>query len=440
VLAGAHSLDPARLIGEPGAEAFRACDERVIALNVRAMVHRVFRLSISPERAPDVRRVVDFDGRAALHDVHDVIQRELDLDDDHLYAFYLSGKYFDRASEHSLSPDSPHDSGRSALFRLGLTAGQQFAYLFDFGDEHRHTVTVVSIADVDAPLSEPVLVESVGEPPPQYDDVDEAEEPYELPEYLEPVAPLAEAVLALSEQLDELYAAEETEEEGTAEEPSGPPEAIVSLLRELSKAALALAGELEQDAEALHELDEWSQGRELLPRLLELPLGLVSAGELDSALAVARAFTFAEPESCNGDIAVILAEGGKQAEAKAQLESNLKQFPESYLAALKAGAALEALGDDVAAEASYRKALALAQDDGDEEGALNLLVEFLEERERFEEADALLAASGDVPQLARVPGFIDDLQSPVVNLPPSAARNDPCPCGSGKKYKKCHGA
>jgi uncharacterized protein YecA (UPF0149 family) len=21
----------------------------------------------------------------------------------------------------------------------------------------------------------------------------------------------------------------------------------------------------------------------------------------------------------------------------------------------------------------------------------------------------------------------------------SAGRNDPCPCGSGKKYKKCHG-
>ena len=23
---------------------------------------------------------------------------------------------------------------------------------------------------------------------------------------------------------------------------------------------------------------------------------------------------------------------------------------------------------------------------------------------------------------------------------PKAGRNDPCPCGSGKKYKKCHGA
>jgi SEC-C motif-containing protein len=29
---------------------------------------------------------------------------------------------------------------------------------------------------------------------------------------------------------------------------------------------------------------------------------------------------------------------------------------------------------------------------------------------------------------------------PVRNEGPKVGRNDPCPCGSGKKYKKCHGA
>lgn len=29
---------------------------------------------------------------------------------------------------------------------------------------------------------------------------------------------------------------------------------------------------------------------------------------------------------------------------------------------------------------------------------------------------------------------------PVVRAAPKVGRNDPCPCGSGKKYKKCHGA
>jgi uncharacterized protein YecA (UPF0149 family) len=27
----------------------------------------------------------------------------------------------------------------------------------------------------------------------------------------------------------------------------------------------------------------------------------------------------------------------------------------------------------------------------------------------------------------------------VSNGAPKVGRNDPCPCGSGKKYKKCHG-
>ncbi|MGN1324764.1 MAG: SEC-C metal-binding domain-containing protein, partial [Candidatus Spyradenecus sp.] len=28
---------------------------------------------------------------------------------------------------------------------------------------------------------------------------------------------------------------------------------------------------------------------------------------------------------------------------------------------------------------------------------------------------------------------------PIVNEQPRPGRNDPCPCGSGKKYKKCCG-
>ena len=31
-------------------------------------------------------------------------------------------------------------------------------------------------------------------------------------------------------------------------------------------------------------------------------------------------------------------------------------------------------------------------------------------------------------------------QETVVRTFPKVGRNDPCPCGSGQKYKKCHGA
>jgi hypothetical protein len=34
----------------------------------------------------------------------------------------------------------------------------------------------------------------------------------------------------------------------------------------------------------------------------------------------------------------------------------------------------------------------------------------------------------------------EDAQEPYVRGGPKVGRNDPCPCGSGKKFKKCHGA
>jgi preprotein translocase subunit SecA len=46
--------------------------------------------------------------------------------------------------------------------------------------------------------------------------------------------------------------------------------------------------------------------------------------------------------------------------------------------------------------------------------------------------------SGPGPRPARVGG--DDVLKTIRREEPKVGRNDPCPCGSGKKYKKCHGA
>jgi preprotein translocase subunit SecA len=42
------------------------------------------------------------------------------------------------------------------------------------------------------------------------------------------------------------------------------------------------------------------------------------------------------------------------------------------------------------------------------------------------------------PRPARVGGDDAPIRT-VRNDAPKVGRNDPCPCGSGKKYKKCHG-
>ena len=46
-------------------------------------------------------------------------------------------------------------------------------------------------------------------------------------------------------------------------------------------------------------------------------------------------------------------------------------------------------------------------------------------------------AAAHAPTPARTGG--DDVIKTVKREEPKVGRNDPCPCGSGKKYKKCHG-
>lgn len=52
--------------------------------------------------------------------------------------------------------------------------------------------------------------------------------------------------------------------------------------------------------------------------------------------------------------------------------------------------------------------------------------------ERLEQLQAIREMSGlDESHLD------DDIVESTVRLPPKIGRNDPCPCGSGKKFKKC---
>jgi preprotein translocase subunit SecA len=47
------------------------------------------------------------------------------------------------------------------------------------------------------------------------------------------------------------------------------------------------------------------------------------------------------------------------------------------------------------------------------------------------------SVQAQTPAPARTGG--DDVIKTVRREEPKVGRNDPCPCGSGKKYKKCHG-
>jgi uncharacterized protein YecA (UPF0149 family) len=73
----------------------------------------------------------------------------------------------------------------------------------------------------------------------------------------------------------------------------------------------------------------------------------------------------------------------------------------------------------------FRKIDELAHLDADEG---DLVMQALDERLASEGLDPVFATLGQ------------EEEKPDSAPAAKTGRNDPCPCGSGKKYKKCHGA
>jgi uncharacterized protein len=132
-----------------------------------------------------------------------------------------------------------------------------------------------------------------------------------------------------------------------------------------------------------------------------------------------------------------------------RLEGDLADLP-AYAQVWAAGflAAVESWPEDwlpprdpEAAEmlaAALEDIAALAEDD-EGEPAFSMFSEEGPPSVSNERLDALAAAIWGVYALRQVWRSLGPRIEPV-RKPPQPGRNDPCPCGSGKKYKKCHGA
>jgi len=58
---------------------------------------------------------------------------------------------------------------------------------------------------------------------------------------------------------------------------------------------------------------------------------------------------------------------------------------------------------------------------------------------QFQHAEATSALAEDVPELPPPPAAAQEAHRPFVRDDRKVGRNEPCPCGSGKKFKQCHG-
>jgi preprotein translocase subunit SecA len=81
---------------------------------------------------------------------------------------------------------------------------------------------------------------------------------------------------------------------------------------------------------------------------------------------------------------------------------------------------------------------------------MTVRIQSAEEVQQAEEAAALAAQQQQIQyqhteykeggaQAAEIPAPASEHPGTVRNMMPKVGRNEPCPCGSGKKYKQCHG-
>jgi hypothetical protein len=126
----------------------------------------------------EISRTFEMSGHYTLADLHSVIQRLFDWDDDHMYAFYMNNKLFDSTCEYKGAPSYAMEeetfswenkrSDRIQIRDLGISEGHKFLYCFDFGDEILHEI----VLEQTRPLveGEPLtcLINETGTPPSQY--------------------------------------------------------------------------------------------------------------------------------------------------------------------------------------------------------------------------------------------------------------------------------
>jgi hypothetical protein len=152
-----------------------------------AVAQPIFVFKVALAGSEEIWRRIAIRGGQTLDDLHEAIFEAFDRFDEHLYSFYFpkpgsKGRARIRdAQEYACSYMAEDPSWGepgvkttdAKVTSLGLTPRRKLYYLFDFGDEWWHEITVEK---TDAPAEKgryPRILDKHGPSPPQYPDFDE---------------------------------------------------------------------------------------------------------------------------------------------------------------------------------------------------------------------------------------------------------------------------
>lgn len=146
----------------------------------------MFKVALADDKS--VWRRIAARGSQTLDDLHEAIYEAFDRYDEHLYSFYFPqpgtrGRARLRTAVEYSHPytleegdflgESALNAAETKLSALGLKPRQVFLYLFDFGDEWWHEITVEQTDARPEKGKYPRVLETHAASPPQYPDMDE---------------------------------------------------------------------------------------------------------------------------------------------------------------------------------------------------------------------------------------------------------------------------
>lgn len=118
------------------------------------------------DTTPVVWRIVEVPLTISLSGLHEVVQAAMPFENHHLFEFRVGGRRYALPD-----PDFPNPEVRSpkvAKLRTVLEGDvRQFSYVYDFGDNWQHTITVEALSPADPALDYPRFVDGGRRAPPE---------------------------------------------------------------------------------------------------------------------------------------------------------------------------------------------------------------------------------------------------------------------------------
>ncbi|HET9957227.1 MAG TPA: SEC-C metal-binding domain-containing protein [Polyangiaceae bacterium] len=450
-----------------------------------------FTFHVSPLSESQVYRTIEAAGSATLEQLHRAIVAAFNLDQEPAHAFFLNGHAWDAEfGVWGCADQSQRASSETRIESLELVERKRILYLYDFDAEICLDVRVTRIEKDASGPAQPALVGSAGELPPSYlepsSDADEDEEEdeeqadaeaeakrAELLAAAEPtLAALAERVRACIEfaevrlqmQFDEMEEHfEDAAVSGAGEEgsPSGQHEAVEEgeggepgeadehddeeegpSAEEEAELAEELLTRFGTDAQRITEQLEPLVDADVFDWLESVPQRLSDEGDAKRAFALAqRIVQLPWSESLRALLPRLAVRADRPDEALSLIEVLLRDEPQDPEILLQIALAFDELDQGTSAEQYYREALRYAGSDMDlRSEIIEHLVELLRQLGRDDQANKVMQAEVlHTQRFSPLFGPSSPPSEPFRNLLPKVGRNEPCPCGSGKKFKKCCG-